>query len=238
MLIERLHPHLYRVIVDLVRASKNGFVAGIDRAKPLPTAEEAVRGEGPTEAPEDGDALPDILAKSLAFYEWTQLEPKLASVDLRAYLFVSRERTPGFIGAAELLDLPAELVRKLLNGTELEQAGLRAELRSLTSDKVEALLDQGLTELRALSGLKDRVPVVNGLALLVQVHPALQKRLLDAISEFPSGNLGKWVPFYMRSTFTDSSVAASLKAFQARLESEGDDAMREALAVAAQSGKK
>ena len=242
MLLERLQPHLYRAVLELARASENGKVAGIDLTTiEAPASPKQLNVKTKKSDPDGGmpqvDALPDILSKSAAYYEWSQLEPKLSGVDLRAYLFVSREQTPGFVGSAEFLDLPPEVVRKFLSGNEIEVAGLRTELKALPVDKAELLLDQGLTELRTLANLKHRAPVMIGLGALVQVHPVLQKRFLEAISDFTSDRLGPWIAFYLRGTFTDATVAPALRLLQDRLKAEGDDPMREALAIAAQGGK-
>jgi len=243
MLLERANPTLYRTLVDLVRISQDGKVPGIDIIGPAPAQTEVESPERVSGETADPTAsaiieLPDVLLKSSAFYEWSQIEPKLGNVDLRGYLFVSRERTPGFIGAAEFLDLPSDTLRRFLTGTDIEIAALHPELKSLPHDKAEALLDAGLTELRTRADLKERPAVLNGLGALVSVHADLQRRLLEAIADYPADRIGAWLPFYLRGTFTDASNQRALQQLEQRLRDDGDNALKEALAAAARRGKR
>jgi len=225
MLLERFNPALYRALVEAVRTSSTGMVADIDR---VASEEEAKKAR----------ALPETLARSTAFYEWAHLEPTLADVDLRPYLFVSREYAPGYVGESAYPDLPTALVSRFLNATQFDESTLERELRSLSGERAERLLDIGLTELRGKSQLKelDGGPL-RGLAALVRAHQHLQAGYVDAIDALPAESIGAFMPLYMRGALTDSSAIAKFSQTEERWTAEGDRLLKEAVVVARRSGR-
>lgn len=220
MLLERFSPVLYRGLVEAVRASSTGQVAGIDRS--------AEPGEG-----ESPSALPEALAKSTAFYEWARLEPHLADVDLRPYLFISREYAPGYVGESSYPDVPQELVKRVLNASQFDETLLERDLALLSGERAERLFDIALAELRMRTQLRDLDSApLRGLAALVRAHKHLQTPYIEAIDSFPTKNVGPFMPLHMRAAITESESQSRLNVLEQRWSEEGDSVLKEAVIVA------
>lgn len=222
MLMERFNPALYRALVETVRTRSSGVVKGIDRRE--------------TDNETDTPLLPESLAKSSAFYEWAHLEPSLDSIDLRPYLFVSREYAPGYVGESAYPDLPAVLVNRMLNASQFDETALERELSGLSGERAERLLDVGLTELRGRSELRelDGTPM-RGLAALVRAHKHLQMQLVTAFDGFSTQAIGAFVPVYMRSAISEPTAVEKLRVLEDRWMAEGDPQVKEAVVVARRS---
>jgi hypothetical protein len=222
MLLERFNPTLYRALVEAVRTSLTGVVPGIDRAA----------GDDIDDA---ADGLSDVLAKSTAFYEWAHVEPMLANVDLRPYLFVSREYAPGYVGESAYPDLPVALVKRFLDTSSFDENALERDIRGLSGERAERLFEIGLTELRGRTELKEVGGPLRGLAALVRAHPHLQIGYVEAIDGFPAQKMGPFMPLYMRSAITDERAIPALRQVENRWDAEGDQLLKEAIIVARRS---
>jgi predicted KAP-like P-loop ATPase len=218
MLLERFNPTLYRVLVDAVRGSDEGAVADIDRL-----ADEVAAAR----------PLPEALAKSTAFFEWTRLDPRLGGIDLRPYLFVSREGSPGYIGESTYVGIPEKLVKRFVQATAFDENALERDLKGLSGEQAERLLDIGLTDLRGKGALRelDGGPL-RGLAALVRSHTHLQASYVDAISAFPLDSVGAFMPLYMNGAITLDEARARYRPTEDRWHAEGDNLLKEAVVIA------
>lgn len=125
-----------------------------------------------------------------AIRAWAKLTPSLAEVDLRPYLFVTKDRKDYF-GPASVLGRLLAVVEKLL-GPKLQVQGFEGELKQL----VPAEAAQVFEELRAriIGGDDfDSAPAgIDGLTVLVRAHPNLQPNLLDLLESLPTDRCGAW----------------------------------------------
>jgi len=225
MLLERFNPTLYRSLVELVHSSDSGKILNID--SPEAQGEKVAGG------------VSDLLGKSAVFAEWAHLEPPLEQEDLRPYLFVSREFTPGYIGESRYPDVPAEIVARVLKASMLDDSVLVRDLRVFSGERAERIFDIAVTELQALSELSayDGTPL-RGLSALVRAHQSLQSRLVEAIDAFPVDRIGIFMPMYMRTWVSEAEALTRLIQLESRWEREGSKGLKEALTVARRSGNK
>lgn len=125
-----------------------------------------------------------------AIRAWAMLSPSLASVDLRPYLFVTKDRKDYF-GAASVLGRLVAVVEKLL-GPKLAVLAFESELRQLVPTEAAQIFE----ELRGhVMGGDDfeTIPLgVDGLAVLVRAHPTLQSNLLGFLEALPVDRCGPW----------------------------------------------
>ncbi|MCP4165923.1 MAG: NTPase KAP [Chloroflexi bacterium] len=135
---------------------------------------------------------------------WAKLSPNIGAVDLRPYLFVTKDRKDYF-GASSVLGRLAAVVDKLM-GPKLAVQALDGELKQL----VPAEAGQVFEELRGrIMGGDDfhTAPAgVDGLTVLVRSHPTLQPNLLDLLEAVPSDRCGPWVVAGWENVITDADA--------------------------------
>lgn len=145
--------------------------------------------------------------------EWARLEPSLAGIDLRPYLFVTKDRKDYF-GAATAFGQVAAIVDRLLAGKMAVQAEETA-MRSLAPPEAAQIFEMLRARIVA-SGSFDKAPNgVEGMAVLVRAQPALQTNLLDFLEALPAAQLGPWVCSGWATSLKDP---ASSKRFEQLLE--------------------
>lgn len=145
--------------------------------------------------------------------EWARLQPSLAGIDLRPYLFVTKDRKDYF-GASTAFGQVAAIVDRLLAGKMAVQAE-EMGLRSLAPPEAAQVFEMLRARIVA-SGSFDKAPNgVEGLAVLVRAQPALQPNLLDFLEALPAAQLGPWVCSGWATSLKDP---ASSKRFDQLLE--------------------
>jgi predicted KAP-like P-loop ATPase len=226
MLLERFNPTLYRALVEFVGPRPDGKVPGVDRV-------------GGEDDEKKADALPDVLQKSTAFFEWANIEPPLQDVDLRPYLFISREYSPGYIGESAYPDLPAKLVSRVLDTSQYDETALERELSGLSGERSERLLDIALTQLRGRTDITELDGLIRGIGALSRAQPHLQPVVLEAINEYPAQKVGPFMPFFMRAAITDVSlVTTALVLLEDRWMADGKRELQEAVVMARRPRKR
>lgn len=121
---------------------------------------------------------------------WARLLPPLAAVDLRPYLFVTKDRTDYF-GAVSALGPLASIVDQLL-GARLTVRTLISQLGQLPAQEAVRVFEVVQGRIMG-SGTFDIEPAgIAGLEVLVEVHPTLQGNLLNFLENLPSNLCGPW----------------------------------------------
>ena len=125
---------------------------------------------------------------SPAVRSWAQIEPSIGAIDLRPYLFVTKDRKDYF-GATTILGKLASVAEKLL-GSKFVVQGFETELRSSPFRR----LPRFSISLRGRivgSDTFDTEPAgAAGIAVLVKAQPALQGNLLDFLEGLPRNASG------------------------------------------------
>lgn len=139
---------------------------------------------------------------------WTSIKPALGTIDLRPYLFVTKDRKDYF-GAASALGHLAVVVEKLL-GPKIAVQALEGELKKLAPPEAaqvfEALRDRVMSE-----GVFTTEPSgVAGIAALVKAHPVLQSSLVDFLEGLPGDRCGAWPVSGWQGVIVEANSSARL----------------------------
>ncbi|GJL90498.1 Qat anti-phage system ATPase QatA [Hyphococcus sp.] len=141
---------------------------------------------------------------------WLALEPRLADIDLRPYLFISRDRKSPFFGGAGLPQLEA-FIEKLCGG-RLEAKAIAAEVGKLPPGEAERYFNALLSRVRGASDLKTRPPGVYGLMELCKVHPTFQNAVVSMLNDFPVARLGVWAVAGWADAFSTNEAKKGYRA--------------------------
>jgi hypothetical protein len=141
---------------------------------------------------------------------WAQIQPALGGVDLRPYLFVTKDRKDYF-GAASALGHLAAVVDKLL-GPKLAVQGLDADLKKLAALEAARVFETLRGRIMGEASFSSEPLGVAGMAVLVKAHPALQSNLVDFLEGLPSDRCGAWPVSGWQGVITEASAVARLNA--------------------------
>lgn len=123
--------------------------------------------------------------------EWASLEPSLAKIDLRPYLFVTKDRKD-FFGAGTAFGQIASIAARLM-GAKLAVQVEETNLRSLAPPEAAQIFEMLRTRIIASDAFEKAPDGVEGMAVLVRAQPSLQSNLLDFLEALPAERLGAWV---------------------------------------------
>ena len=139
---------------------------------------------------------------------WSNISPPLSGVDLRPYLFVTKDRKDYF-GATTALGHLAAVAERLFGGKLLVQA-MEQELKELAVPEAAQLFHAVRGRLINNPNLTTQPAGIDGLAVLVKSHPELQENLVDLLEGLPPGKLGPWVVKGWDSVITQSAAKTRL----------------------------
>ncbi len=137
---------------------------------------------------------------------WAAVKPLLAGVDLRPYLFVTKDRKDYF-GAASVLGHLAAVAEQLL-GPKMAVQSMEAGLKRLAPAETDQLFEAVRGRIVGGDVFDTEPPGVAGLVALVRVHPTLQSSLLDFLESLPTDKLGPWVVKGWEGVIGDSAAKA------------------------------
>jgi predicted KAP-like P-loop ATPase len=214
MLAERFMPRLFDQVAYAAASDAKGYCADLaaleaatDEAEHAAKAKAADgKAKAAAEASESAIvsewlALPQVRA-------WSRVSPALANVDLRPYLFVTKDRKDYF-GAASALGHLAGVVEKLL-GPKLAVQGLESELKTLKPAEGAQVFEALRGRIMGDDSFSSMPPGVEGLAVLVRAHPALQSNLLDFLEALPTDHCGAWPVSGWQGVITDAAATVRL----------------------------
>lgn len=164
----------------------------------------------PPAAPESKDSATLTEWKAAdAIRAWARLSPPLADVDLRPYLFVTKDRKDYF-GAASVLGRLAAVVEKLL-GPKLAVQAFEGELKQLVPAEAAQVFEELRGRVMGGDSFETAPPGIDGLAVLVRAHPTLQANLLDLLEALPADRCGPWPASGWEGVIKDSDAVARLE---------------------------
>jgi hypothetical protein len=200
MLAERFDPRLFDQIAASVAAGSGGLSAdlttleasldgdpiSIDVSQAGSDAEDDAQGRGkPVSYPiSEWLASPSIRA-------WAQIRPRLAGVDLRPYLFATKDRKD-VLAPLTMLGQLQPLVEKLL-GKKLALLPLEGDVKKLTAMQAGAVFEALRGRVIAASSLLTEPEGMAGLAFVVKNQPQLQSQLVSFLESLPADRVGAWV---------------------------------------------
>ena len=201
MLAERFYPDFYEQIARLAANHPDGKPEAVRRfeehVRAPATAEEDDEkpvGKGGRKAARSTSAPlpPEALEweKNEWAKGWAAIDPVLTDVDLRPYVFVTRDKRSSLGGLAAASHLEG-LVEKLM-GPQLMVRGAAAEIAKLTGPEPEEVFEAIRGRILQDDNFTAKPKGADGLMRVVEAHPALQRRLLEFIRELPADKIGTW----------------------------------------------
>lgn len=223
MLAERFMPRLFDQVAYAAAADPRGHcgdLAALEAATADKAAAEdtdgAAKASSNGKARKSHDAESDVsesvlIAEWLALPQvrtWSRVNPALASVDLRPYLFVTKDRKDYF-GAASALGPLAGVVEKLL-GPKMAVQSLDADLKILKAPEAAQVFEAVRGRIMGEDSFTTEPPGVAGLGVLVKAHPVLQTNLVDFLESLPPERCGAWPVTGWQGVVVDASAVARL----------------------------
>jgi len=217
MLAERFVPRLFEQIAFVAAVHPQGLcedLGTLEQGLAVADGNESQAGEGKGQkAAESAPALDNAVLTewkaSDTVRDWARLLPKLSGLDLRPYLFVTKDKKDYF-GPVSALGHLAGVVEKLFGGRMTVQSH-EAELKQLVQPEAEKVFEAVRTKIMS-TGTLDTKPVgVDGLVILVRAQPGLQSRLMDFLEALPSGKCGPWAVSGWQGVIKDTDCASRLK---------------------------
>jgi len=152
---------------------------------------------------------PDINQKSIvdswlaseSISSWALVEPKLANIDLRPYLFVAKDRKDYF-GDTSALGKLAILSERLL-GPKIAVQGMLSELKNLSFPDAAQVFEEVRSKIVAKAVFDSKPPGIDGLVSLVAAHSNLESNLLDFLESLPLSDISAWVVSGWGSSISD-----------------------------------
>ena len=221
MLAERFYPDFYEHIARLAANDPNGQPDALrsfeqhvrrpsadDEYDDKPAGKGARRPARPAPPPLPAEAAEwdkNEWAKS-----WAAIDPPLAEVDLRPYVFVTRDKRSSLGGLAAASHLEG-LVEKLL-GPPLMVRGAATEIAKLSGPEPEEVFEAIRGRILQDDSFDTKPKGVDGLVRLVETHPTLQRRLLDFIRDLPVNKIKAWAAASWGVCFSDATIVAEFQA--------------------------
>lgn len=138
---------------------------------------------------------------SQAILAWARVNPPVGDLDLRPYLFATKDKKDYF-GPASVLGHLATVAEKLF-GPKLSVQVLESELKQLAQPEAEQLFEAIRTKIMSGAVFDTQPPGVDGMIVLVRAQPSLQGRLLDFLQALPVDRCGPWVLAGWQGIFKD-----------------------------------
>ncbi|KFX67252.1 Qat anti-phage system ATPase QatA [Paraburkholderia fungorum] len=213
MLAERFIPRLFEQIAFVAAVHPQGLCEDLETLeKSLVSADGKDRASKGQKAAEAAPATDNVVLNewksSETVRDWAQLSPKLSGLDLRPYLFVTKDKKDYF-GPVSVLGHLAGVVEKLFGGRMTVQ-GYEAELKQLVQPEAEKVFEAVRSKIMSTGTFDTRPAGIDGLAVLVKAQPALQSRLMDFLEALPDGKCGPWAVSGWQGVVKDSECAARL----------------------------
>jgi hypothetical protein len=203
MLAEAFNATFYDQLTKATYSQSDG------KPKELAVLEKAVRVEvGEKNADDDTEntkaEIPkdaDDWIKSEWIRTWAKCDPQLSGVDLRPYMFVTRDKRSYFGGAVGTSHL--EPIVDALLGKELAVKSVETQLPKLNALEAEQVFDAVQSRILQADDFSTR-PV--GLIALAKSRPSLQRRLLAFLRDIPASKVPGWVMTGFERVFIDQAV--------------------------------
>lgn len=161
--------------------------------------------------------------------EWIKTEPYIGEEDLRPYYFASKERKDYFLSQIHSEQL-RELVQKMM-GSRLVVVSLIDEIKALNYSNAEMVFSLICGKIQEDSDYSKMPKGIDGIRLLVELHPKLQVKLIEFIKTFSVSSVGSWICSGWEKSITEPDYKAKLKNYIEEISKNGSTAVK-AIALA------
>jgi hypothetical protein len=238
MLAESFASAFYAQVARLAVAAPDGKVLAVAQLEAVvarlvqPEPSKPVKGMKAKEGAEGLAAEPEVdeWTKSEWAKAWAAIDPPLGDVDLRPYVFATRDKRSYLGGLAAAGHLEG-LVDRLM-GPRMAVRSMAPEVAKLSGLEPEQIFDALSSAIQMAEDLAREPKGLQGLIMLVEHHAALQRRLGAFLAELPTPKIGAWAVSNFGSIFTDTSVAAEFKVLVQSWAAQGDNAKLKSAASA------
>ncbi|HQR22538.1 MAG TPA: P-loop NTPase fold protein [Burkholderiaceae bacterium] len=216
MLAERFIPRLFEQIAFVAAVHPQGLcedLGTLEQGLAAADGNESQAGAGKRQtAAESAPALDSAVLtewkSSDTVCNWARLSPKLAGIDLRPYLFVTKDKKDYF-GPVSVLGHLAGVVEKLFGGRMTVQSH-EAELKHLVQPEAEKVFEAVRTKIMSTGTFDTKPAGIDGLLVLVKAQPGLQSRLMDFLEALPSSKCGPWAVGGWQGVIKDTDCSSRL----------------------------
>jgi len=186
MLLERFQSEKFEIISSEIGGSNKGFSDSIINAEKSLDPEQGQSGKNAKVSQTEKTSGDE------KFQEWVKVEPRLGAIDLRPYIFISKEKAIGLETNEELPPHLFKLLEQLNSGSQiaLNTAG-KALVQTTFSDAVK-IFEILEAESRTVSDLKQIPKPIQGLLRIISAHQELEERLVNIIAAYPAKSIGVW----------------------------------------------
>lgn len=224
MLAERFLPSLFDQIATVAVTHPKGRCTDLaalekigeaDDAKPPPsvsTKTKVADGKEPKVATAVAIIQESVILtewkSSQSILAWSRVQPSVAEIDLRPYLFATKDKKDYF-GPASVLGHLAVVAEKLF-GPKLSVLALEPELKQLAQPEAEKLFEAVRTKIMSGDTFDTKPTGIEGMVVLVKAQPSLQGSLIDFLHALPSSRCGPWVLGGWQSALKDADALARM----------------------------
>ena len=207
MLAERFLPDLFDQIASVAVTDPRGHCAELVSLEEIDKAQNSTSSvnknsaaaadakSGAVRAKAEGVAAESALLaqwkSSDAILGWAKVRPPLADVDLRPYLFATKDKK-NYFGPASVLGHLAVLAEKLL-GPKISVQALESDLKLLAPPEAAKLFEAVRAKIVGGDSFEMQPTGVEGMIVLVKAQPGLQGSLVNFLQSLPTARLGPWV---------------------------------------------
>lgn len=204
MLLERFDEAVYLDIGARAAKSSDGRAPVV---KALEEYDEKASLEGKAVQPAASDReFPQGWLKDQWLLAWAKIDPPIADVDLRPYIYISRDKIPGFAASSGLRDEIEEIARVLSEGQPLIIAGHTEHISKLSADDALIVFDYLADQAKQASDWTSKPQQMEGLYAIAKAHRQLQGRLVALLGSLPMAELGPWAATGMEPILADQSA--------------------------------
>jgi hypothetical protein len=216
MLLERFMPRLFDQVAAAAAANPKGLCGDVASLEAFVTASATSPSEATdlkagksaepaSRATDDSAALQEWKATE-AMCSWARVLPAIGALDLRPYLFVTKDKKD-FFGPISTLGHLAAVADKLF-GPKLAVQGHLEEFRHLKAPEADKVFEAVRSRIVGADTFDTLPDGIHGLRVFVQAQPLLQGRLIDFLESLPKARCGAWVVSGWQGVVVDAGCLA------------------------------
>ena len=234
MLAERFQPDFYDHIAGQAMVTDDGKVRQVGALEAeVRGVAKAAKKEKAGKAVAEQDPVVEKWLEREWLQRWAKIEPALAMIDLRPYVFVARDKRI-LAAAAELGGLES-LIEKL-HGSEIAVHSVEPEVRALPPADAEQVFNALREQVLRHGTFASQPPGFAGLGIVVKHHPRFQKELLGIIGGVDVKVLGIWIVKGWNEVLTDGAAKTQFVELLNRWAAQDDNSLLKKAASGALGG--